>query len=123
MMGLTPMLAAALMARDEARFVALRVGGFALGVCLAYFALQWGAEWLLASALPTETSPRGPFALVWAAVTVFAFGTLLVLNLLRRSGQPGPGLQAFYVHLFNGFYVNAWCNRLVARHWPLKGGV
>ncbi|MBX9750397.1 MAG: NADH-quinone oxidoreductase subunit L [Roseococcus sp.] len=127
MMGLTPMLAAALMARDEARFVALRVGGFAVGVCVAYFALQLGAETLLAAALPAETAPRGPFALIWAALTVLAFATLLVLNVLRRSGRPGPGLQAFYVHLFNGFYVNAWCNRLVARHWPLhrtmKGGV
>lgn len=123
MMGLTPMLAAALMARDEARFVALRVGGFAIGVCVAYFALQLGAEWLLAAALPDETSPRGPFALVWAALTVLAFATLLVLNVLRRSGHPGPALQALYVHVFQGFYVNAWCNRLLARHWPLKGGV
>ncbi|WPB85852.1 NADH-quinone oxidoreductase subunit L [Sediminicoccus rosea] len=123
MMGLTPMLAGALMARDEARFVALRVGGFALAVCVAYFALQAGAEWLLAAALPEQTVPRGPFALFWAAFTVLAFATLLVLNVLRRRGRAGPALQAFYVHLFNGFYVNAWCNRLVARHWPLKGGV
>ena len=123
MMGLTPMLAAALMARDEARFVALRVAGFALGVCVAYFALQWGAEALFQAALPAQTAPRGPFALVLAAITVLAFGTLLVLNVMRRSGRPGPGLQAFYVHLFNGFYVNAWCNRLVARHWPIKRGV
>ena len=123
MMGLTPMLAGALMARDEARFVAIRVGGFALAVCVAYFALQAGAEWLLAAALPEQTVPRGPFALFWAAFTVLAFATLLVLNVLRRRGRAGPALQAFYVHLFNGFYVNAWCNRLVARHWPLKGGV
>ncbi|MBS7792594.1 NADH-quinone oxidoreductase subunit L [Roseococcus sp. SDR] len=122
MMGLTPMLAGALMARDEARFVAIRVGGFALAVCVAYFALQAGAEWILAAALPEQTVPRGPFALFWAALTVLAFATLLVLNVLRRRGQPGPGLQAFYVHLFNGFYVNAWCNRLVAKHWPLKQG-
>jgi NAD(P)H-quinone oxidoreductase subunit 5 len=120
MMGLTPMLAGALMARDEARFVAIRVGGFALGVCVAYFALQAGAEWMLSAALPEQTVPRGPFALVWAGLTVFAFATLLVLNVLRRRGRAGPALQAFYVHLFNGFYVNAWCNRLVARHWPLK---
>lgn len=118
MMGLTPMLAAALMARDEARFVALRVGGFALGVCVAYFALQMGAEWLFA--LPPENAQRGALAATLAGLTVLAFATLLVLNVLRRSGQPGPGLQAFYVHLHNGFYVNAWCNRMVARHWPLK---
>ncbi|UPY37185.1 NADH-quinone oxidoreductase subunit L [Sediminicoccus sp. KRV36] len=123
MMGLTPMLAAALMARDAARFVALRVAGFALGVCLAYFALQMAAEWLLAAALPPSTAERGAFALVLAALTILAFGALLVLNVLRRSGRPGPALQAFYVHLFNGFYVNAWCNRLVAKHWPVKGGV
>lgn len=123
MMGLTPMLAGALMARDGARFVALRVGGFALCVCVAYFALQAGAEWLLAGALPEETAPRGSFALGLAGLTILAFATLLVLNVLRRRGQPGPALQAFYVHLFNGFYVNAWCNRLMARHWPLKGGV
>jgi NAD(P)H-quinone oxidoreductase subunit 5 len=123
MMGLTPMLAATLMARDDARFVAVRVGGFALGVCVAYFALQLGAEWLLAAALPSETSPRGPFALVWAALTVLAFATLLVLNVLRRSGHPEPALRALHVHVFQGFYVNAWCNRLLARHWPLKGGV
>jgi NAD(P)H-quinone oxidoreductase subunit 5 len=122
MMGLTPMLAGALMARDEARFVALRVGGFTLGVCVAYFALQAGAEWLLSGALPDTTAPRGSFALVLAGLTILAFATLLVLNVLRRRGRPGPGLQAFYVHLFNGFYVNAWCNRLVAKHWPLKGG-
>lgn len=119
MMGLTPMLAAALMARTGARFVALRVAGIALAVCVAYFALQTGAEHLLAAALPAETAARGAFVQVLAALTVLAFGALLVLNVLRRAGQPGPRLQAFYVHLFNGFYVNAIANRLVARHWPL----
>ncbi len=125
MMGLTPMLAAALMARENARFVALRVGGFAVAVCFAYFALQLGAESLLHTALPESVAERGPFALVLAGLTVSAFATLLVLNVLRRSGRPIPALQAFYVHLLNGFYVNAWCNALVARHWPvkMKGGL
>jgi len=30
-----------------------------------------------------------------------------------------PRWQAFYVHLFNGFYVNAITNRLVQRWWPV----
>jgi len=119
MMGLTPMLAAALMARDGARFVALRVAGIALAVCVAYFALQTGAEHLFAAALPAQIAERGAFAQVLAVLTVLAFGGLLVLNVLRRSGRPGPRLQALYVHLFNGFYVNAVANRLIARHWPL----
>jgi NAD(P)H-quinone oxidoreductase subunit 5 len=36
---------------------------------------------------------------------------------LHRYERPW---QAFYVHLFNGFYLNLVANRLVAALWPLR---
>ena len=120
LLGLVPLLAAGFEAR-RTPFVALRALALAAGVAVAYFGLQLGAQHLLAGALPPGTAARGPATLLLAGLTVAAFAALLVLNVLRRAARPPRGVGALYVHLLNGFYVNAAANRLVARFWPLQG--
>lgn len=119
MMGVAPMLASAVLARDAGRFVAIRVSAIAVGVCIAYFGLQAGAQALLGPVLPEASAARGPLALVLSALTVAAFASLLVLNLLRRAPDPHPAIRALYVHIHNGFYVNALANRVFLRLWPV----
>lgn len=121
LLGLVPLLAAGFEAR-RTPFVALRALALGAAVAVAYFGLQLGAEHLLGGALPPETAARGPITLALAVLTVLTFALLLVLNVLRRAERPLPGLGGLYVHLLNGFYVNAIANRLVARHWPIQGG-
>jgi NAD(P)H-quinone oxidoreductase subunit 5 len=115
MLGLAPMLAGAWQARRSAPFVAARVAALGVSVCFAYFLLQRGAEALLGAALPTHLAAREGFALGLGLATVLAFAALLVLNLLRRAPDPQPWIKALYVHIHNGFYVNALANRLVAQ--------
>lgn len=122
MLGLAPIFATAWLARREAPFVAGRVAALGVAVCFAYFTLQRLAEWLLGAALPEHLAPREGFALGLGLATVLAFAGLLVLNMLRRAPDPPPWIRALYVHIHNGFYVNALANRLVARHWPVAKG-
>jgi NAD(P)H-quinone oxidoreductase subunit 5 len=120
MMGLAPTLAASLGARATVP-LALRAAGIAVLVCAAYFALQAGAEALLAAALPVDAAPRGLVAVLLSVLAVASFATLLVLNVMRRAAAPSPHVQALHVHLSNGFYLNTATNRLVARIWPQQG--
>ncbi len=96
--------------------------GFALAtaVAVAYFALQVGAEWLLADALPATQAMRGPIDLAIVALVIVSFGAVTVLQNTMATRVADPRWQAIYVHLFNGFYVNAASNRLVQRLWPVS---
>jgi NAD(P)H-quinone oxidoreductase subunit 5 len=120
MLGLAPMLAGAWRARREAPFVAIRIAGLGVAACFAYFLLQRGAEALLAAALPAHLAAREGFALGLGLATVLAFAALLVLNMLRRAPDPHPWIKALYVHIHNGFYVNALANRLIAARQGAK---
>ena len=91
--------------------MALRAGGLAVGVGVAWFALQGAAAALLDPVAPVG---RGLLAPVIGALAVAGFAALLVLNARRRASAPGPFLQALQVHLRQGLYVNAALNRLVA---------
>jgi NAD(P)H-quinone oxidoreductase subunit 5 len=55
-----------------------------------------------------------------AAAIIAGFAGVVLLQVqvqLHRYERPW---QAFYVHLFNGFYLNLVANRLVAAVWPLR---
>jgi NAD(P)H-quinone oxidoreductase subunit 5 len=111
LMGLAPMLAAC-----RTRWMALRAGGLAVAVSLAWFALQEFASALFGPVAPAE---RGWLAPLIGALAVAGFAALLVLNARRRAAAPGPRLQALQIHLRQGLYVNAALNRLISP----KGGL
>lgn len=116
-MGLAQLVAASFEARPIP-FVVARGAGFAVAVAVAYFALQLGAERLLAEALPPPVA-RGPLDLALVGLVVLAFGAVLVLQNLLPYRAAAPRWRALYVHLLNGLYVNTLADRLVARFWPV----
>ena len=97
----------------------LRGLGLAAAVAVAYFALQLGAEVLMSGSLPEKQALRGPLDLAIVGLVIVLFGAVTVLQNAMPYKMADPRWQAFYVHLFNGFYVNAYTNRLVQRWWPV----
>jgi len=117
-MGVTHLVANAIDERPSP-FVILRGVGLAVGVAVAYFALQLGAEVLMSGSLPEKQALRGPLDLAIVGLVIVLFGAVTVLQNAMPYKMADPRWQAFYVHLFNGFYVNAVTNRLVHRWWPI----
>jgi len=120
-MALVPTLATGAAAARGSTAFALRAWAMAGMVALLWFGLQSGASLLFGPALPGGTAPRFVLAPVLSVLVVLAFAALLVLNVARRSATPGRLLGALYVHLVNGFYVNAALNARLAR--PSSKGV
>ena len=117
-MGVTHLVANAIDERPSP-FVILRGVGLAVGVAVAYFALQLGAEVLMAGSLPEKQALRGPLDLAIVGLVIVLFGVVTVLQNAMPYKSADPKWQTFYVHLFNGFYVNAFTNRLIHRWWPV----
>ncbi len=117
-MGVTHLVANAIDERPSA-FVILRGVGLAAAVAVAYFALQLGAESIMAGSLPEKQALRGPLDLAIVGLVIVLFGAVTVLQNTMPYRMSEPRWRALYVHLFNGLYVNALTNRLVARVWPV----
>jgi len=117
-MGVTHLVANAIDERPSF-FVIVRGAGLAVAVAVAYFALQFGFEELMVGSLPEKQAMRGPFDLAIVASVVVMFGAVMVLQNTMPYRMTDSKWRAMYVHLFNGFYVNAWTNRLVQRWWPV----
>lgn len=112
-MALVPTLAQG--AQGSPRLMA-RAAAVMGAVAVVYFALQAGASALLRGSLPALVAERSALAPVLCVLAVLAFALLLVLFVARRSPAPKPWLQALYVHLHNGLYLNAAWNRLAGRN-------
>jgi NAD(P)H-quinone oxidoreductase subunit 5 len=117
-MGVTHLVANAIDERPSF-FVIIRGVGLAAGVAVTYFALQLGFEHLMTGTLPPKGSVRGPFDLAIVALVIVMFGAVTVLQNTMPYRMHDARWRAMYVHLFNGFYVNAATNRFVQRFWPV----
>lgn len=114
LMGLTQLVEATLRGQPTLGVVA-RVVGLAVAVGVAYFALQRGAEALLAGALPANQALRGPVDLAIVALAVLSFALVTVMQSLLPHRSAEALWAALYVHVLNGFYINAFANRLLRR--------
>jgi NAD(P)H-quinone oxidoreductase subunit 5 len=117
-MGVTHLVANAIDERPSF-FVIIRGAGLAVAVAVAYFGLQFGFEQLMVGSLPAKQAMRGPLDLAIVAFVIVMFGAVTVLQNTMPYRMHDSKWRAMYVHLFNGFYVNAWTNRLVQRWWPV----
>ena len=119
MMGFTLLIANAIDERFSSYVVARTVGA-AISVGVLYFALQAGAEALLAGSLPVTLPLSGPvdLAIVVAVIGCFA-GVTLLQSQLGAVAKTTWG-QALYVHLGHGLYVNTIANRLALALWPAR---
>ncbi|MCU0985939.1 MAG: oxidoreductase [Acetobacteraceae bacterium] len=116
-MGLVHLMASAIDTRPNA-YVLGRTAAVAGAVAALYFALQAGAEVLVASSLPPMQPLRGPLDLVIAVLMVTAFAAITVLQSEMSRHTRSPFWQAVYVHLSHGLYVNTLANRWAARFRP-----
>ncbi|UEM06001.1 NADH-quinone oxidoreductase subunit L [Skermanella rosea] len=115
--GLVHLIAGAIDERPTG-YVIGRAAALAVLVATAYFALQFGAERLLAGSLPAVQGPGSPLDYAIVAAVVLGFGALTVFQNLMPRHAGEPRWQALHVHIANGFYVNTIANRLVLRFWP-----
>ena len=117
LMGLVHLMANVIDQRPNA-FVVARGAVTAVGVALAYFALQAVAAWLAAGSVPAARPVNGlaPMLIAGLVVVCFAAVTLFQNQMMRRADA--PFWVAAYVHLRNGLYLNTLANRLVLRLWP-----
>lgn len=83
------------------------------GVTAAYLALHAGSAWVMGATLPASPVP-GPVGLFLQASIVLGFLALTVAQVCGRLG--GPASAGFAVHLANGFYANAWFDRIVGSY-------
>jgi NAD(P)H-quinone oxidoreductase subunit 5 len=118
LMSLAP-LASATVAGRRSAYVVVRCLGIGIAVVAAYFTLQLGFAALLAPAIAPRGAATAAGQLVAVAIMLgFAATVLLQVHVQQhRYEQPW---RAFYVHLFNGFYLNLVANRVVEALWPLK---
>ena len=94
------------------RVLTRRTALYAVAASVSYFALQTGAEWLTAGALPATPAPE---PLEWAllALAVFSFGLVAVAQAMFPLWAYHPAAAGLRVHLSNGLYANAVFDRLV----------
>ena len=97
-----------------------RVAGLAAAVCFAYFALAAGARALLAGAVAPDVAAQGVGSFVLPLAVVAAFVAALLLQAMLPTHVHRPRWRAAYVHLLNGFYVNARIDQWLRRQWPLR---
>lgn len=82
-------------------------------VTLAFFALEISAAALLGETVAVFPTPDS-VTLAAMALAVIAFATVNMLSAMLPSLAHRPGWSALYVHLKNGFYVNALFDRFLS---------
>ncbi|CAN0601528.1 unnamed protein product, partial [Ectocarpus sp. 12 AP-2014] len=98
---------------DKAPWVlTIRTSQYALATALAYFALQTGADWVMAGTLPTTPAP-GPLEWALIVLSIVSFGVVAVAQALFPLWAYHPAAAGLRVHLANGLYANAVFDRLI----------
>lgn len=95
------------------RALTIRTCLAALAASISYFLLQFGANWLTSTILPT--TPRAT-ALEWVMIVLAlgSFGLVAFAQALFPHWVGHPAAAGLRVHLSNGFYANAVFDRLTA---------
>lgn len=109
-MGVTMLMAQGFAGKPNA-YVIGRTAATAAGITIAYFLLQAGAKTLLASAVPPAQLP-GVFSYAVMALVFASFGLVAVMQIIGSAQTRSPFWREVYVHTTNGFYFNAWLDRV-----------
>jgi NAD(P)H-quinone oxidoreductase subunit 5 len=100
------------------RVLTRRTALYAVAASVSYFALQRGAEWLTAGALPATPSP-GPLEWALIVLSLFSFGFVAVAQAMFPLWSNHPAAAGLRVHLSNGLYANAVFDRLIG-NWSIR---
>lgn len=99
----------------------LQASLIALLVSVAFFGLESGASHLLAGQVPELTFPEMG-KLITMALILVAFGVVVFLQILAPRLSYRPLYRRLAIHIRNGFYANAFFDRLVGA-WQLSADV
>ncbi len=94
------------------RVLTTKTALYSIAVSVSYFALQTGAEWLGAGALPATPAPT-PLEWVLITLAVLSFGCVAVVQAMFPLWAYHPAAAGLRVHLSNGLYANAVFDRLL----------
>ncbi len=94
------------------RALTLRTGLASAAAAVSYFALQAGAEWLMAGTLPASPAP-GPLEWALLSLAVASFALVAAAQSLFPLWAFHPAAAGLRVHLTNGLYANAVFDRLL----------
>ncbi len=97
------------------RMLTQRTALYSVAAAVGYFALQTGAEWLMAGTLPPTPAP-GPLEWALIVLALFSFGLVAVAQAMFPLWAYHPAAAGLRVHLSNGLYANAVFDKLL-RGW------
>ncbi len=100
------------------RALTRRTALYAVAASVSYFALQTGADWLTAGALPATPAP-GPLEWALLALAILSFGFVAVAQATFPLWATHPAAAGLRVHLANGLYANALFDRLIG-NWSIR---
>lgn len=111
-LGISRIFAAAI--DSDAKFAMIgRASFFAILVAASFFALEAGMHYLLTSQVPSLIQPSG-MELIFMGVLLFAFTTVIVLQIIAPVLSSSAAYQSLAIHVRNGLYVNAIFDRWVS---------
>jgi NAD(P)H-quinone oxidoreductase subunit 5 len=84
----------------------------ALTVTTAFFVLESATHYLLGSQVP-ETAILGYGKLLVAGLVLLGFALVVIIQIIAPQLSNRPSYQAMAVHVRNGFYANAWFDRMI----------
>jgi NAD(P)H-quinone oxidoreductase subunit 5 len=85
----------------------------AIVVTTAFFTLESGTHYLLASQLPEQSIP-GLGKIIVMSVILIVFGAVVYIQILSPSITQNSSYRALAIHLRNGLYANALFDRTVS---------
>lgn len=85
----------------------------------AYFALHELFDHAIAGSVIPVPETAGPLATALAALVALVFVALLLLQVAFGQSR-GARLDAWYVHLYNGLYIDVYMTRWLQRFWPAR---
>ncbi|SHL76047.1 NAD(P)H-quinone oxidoreductase subunit 5 [Roseovarius marisflavi] len=100
------------------RVLTQRTAAFSVAAAVGYFALQTGAEWLMAGTLPSTPAP-GPLEWALIVLALFSFGLVAVAQAMFPLWAYHPAAAGLRVHLSNGLYANAVFDKILGG-WSSK---
>ena len=110
-MGLTRILATALTTHLNTGLI-VRAIGLALIVTTAFFVLESAMHLVLSVQIPALTMPNSG-KLIAACLILIAFAGAISVQILAPMFAEKPFYQAFAIHVRNGFYANAYFDRVI----------
>ena len=99
------------------RAFVLKALGLTFVVGTAYFALHHLFELALAGSVLPVRETHGAFQMLLVLLIIAIFAGLLLIQQAFKTGR-SPLRQSFYVHLYNGLYIDVYITRVLQRVWP-----